>query len=129
MEQQLFDGQNAERARAGVAALRLDAGLQAVARRRAQDMATRGYFSHTSPTGETAFSLMAAAGIQASYAAENIAFNTYDNSQSAAMALSGFMSSPGHRANILNGVYTRVGVAVAIAANGAKYYAVVFAGP
>jgi uncharacterized protein YkwD len=129
LEQQLFDGQNAERARAGLAPLRLDSALQGVARRRANDMATRGYFSHTSPTGETAFSLIDAAGIYAPYAAENIAFNNYANSQSATSALQAFMASSSHRANILNGRYTRVGVAVALAANGYKYYAVVFAGP
>jgi uncharacterized protein YkwD len=129
LEQQLFDGQNAERVRAGLAPLRLDGALQGVARRRANDMASKGYFSHTSPTGETAFSLIDAAGIYAPYAAENIAFNNYANSQSATAALQSFMASASHRANILNGRYTRVGVAVATTASGYKYYAVVFAGP
>ena len=129
LERQLFDGQNAERARSGLAPLQLDSGLQAVASRRAGDMATRGYFSHASPTGETAFTLIDAAGINAPYAAENIGFNNYPDGQSAAAVLSAFMASPSHRANILNGRYARVGVAVAVAAGGIKYYAVVFAGP
>ena len=129
LEQQLFDGQNAERARAGLAPLRLDGALEGVARRRAQDMASKGYFSHTSPSGETAFGLIDAAGIKAPYAAENIGFNNYPDSSSASGVLAAFMASAGHRVNILNAVYTRVGVAVAIAANGNKYYSVVFAGP
>ncbi len=129
MEQQLFDGQNSERTRGGLPALRLDGALQSVARQRANDMATRGYFSHTSPTGQTAFTLIDAAGIYAPYAAENIGYNTYPDSQSTAQVLAAFMASPGHRANIMNGSYTRVGVAVAISSSGMKYFAVVFAGP
>lgn len=129
MAQQLFDGQNRERAAVGLPALRQDGALQGVAQRRANDMAARGYFSHTSPTGETAFSLIDAAGINAPYAAENIGYNTMADAQSASSILAGFMASSGHRANILSARYTRVGVAVAVAANGTKYYAVVFAGP
>lgn len=129
LEQQLFDGQNSERARAGLAPLRLDGGLEGVARRRASDMATNGYFSHTSPAGETAFTLIAAAGIYAPYAGENIGYNTFQDSVSASSVLAAFMASPGHRANILNVNFTRVGVGVAISASGAKYYAVVFGGP
>jgi uncharacterized protein YkwD len=129
MEQQLFAGQNSERARGGLKLLQLDAALEAVARRRAQDMASRGYFSHTSPTGETAFSLMDGAGIYAPYAAENIGYNNYPDSTSVSAVLSAFMNSPAHRANILSGNYSRVGVAVAFGANGNKYYSVIFAGP
>ncbi|HXH21193.1 MAG TPA: CAP domain-containing protein, partial [Dehalococcoidia bacterium] len=127
--QQVFDGQNAERGRSGLAPLRLDAGLTSVAQRRAADMATRGYFAHTSPTGETAFSLIDAAGIPAPYAAENIGFNSYPEATSAASVLAAFLASPGHRANILSSRFTRVGVGVAVSASGIKYYAVVFAGP
>lgn len=129
LEQQVFDGQNSERVRAGLSALRIDAGLEAVARQRAQDMASRNYFSHVSPTGETAFSLIDAAGIKAPYAAENIGYNNYGDASSASAVLAAFMSSSTHRSNILSGVYSRVGLAVASAANGNKYYAVVFAGP
>jgi uncharacterized protein YkwD len=129
LAQLLFDGQNRERAAAGLPALRLDAGLQAVAQRRAGDMASRGYFGHTSPTGETAFSLIDAAGISAPSAAENIGYNDHPDATSAASILAGFMASASHRANILSRTFTRVGVAVAVGANGLKYYAVVFAGP
>ncbi|HEY7270958.1 MAG TPA: CAP domain-containing protein [Dehalococcoidia bacterium] len=129
LEQQIFDAQNAERVAAGLKPLRLDAGLEGVARRRAQDMASKGYFSHTSPTGETAFTLIDAAGISAPYAAENIGYNNYADSNSASAIMAAFDASPSHHANILNAVYTRVGVAVAYAANGTKYYVIVFGGP
>ncbi len=129
LEQQLFEGQNSERARLGLAALRIDAGLEAIARHRAQDMASKGYFSHQSPSGETAFTLIDAAGISAPYAGENIGYNTYTDSASATAVLAAFISSPAHEANIVGAHYSRVGVGMAIAANGTRYYSVVFAGP
>jgi uncharacterized protein YkwD len=42
--------------------------------------------------------------------------------------MDGFMNSPGHRANILEGQFTKVGIGVATAGNGMIYYAVVFGG-
>jgi uncharacterized protein YkwD len=124
----LFTLHNAERARAGLAALRFDAGLAAVAQRRAADMATKGYFGHSSPTGETAFTLIASMGISAPYAAENIAENTYPASTAVDQAMSGFLNSPSHRQHIDDGHLTRAGTAVASGA-GVTYFVVVFGGP
>ena len=42
--------------------------------------------------------------------------------------MTGFMNSPGHRANILDGRYTRIGVGVVLGQGGMYYYAVIFAG-
>jgi uncharacterized protein YkwD len=128
MEQELFSLHNAERGRGGVGALRLDATLVAVARQRAQDMASRNYFAHTSPSGETAFSLMGAYGFGYAIAGENIARNNYPDGQSASVAMTGFMNSPSHRTNLLDGRFTIVGIGQAIGADGMKYFAVVFAG-
>jgi uncharacterized protein YkwD len=129
MEQQMFVAHNTERAAAGVAALQADARLVEIARRRAEDMAARNYFSHTSPTGETAFSLMGQIGYVYGIAGENIARNNYPDSQSVSVAMSGFMNSAGHRQNILDGRFNRVGIGMAVGADGMKYFAVVFAGP
>jgi len=128
MEQDLLNMHNVERGRSGLSALRVDATLMAIARQRAQDMASKNYFAHTSPTGETAFSLMAGYGYPYSIAGENIAKNNYPDAQSAATAMSGFMNSPSHRANILDSRYSYVGVGLAYGADGMKYFAVVFAG-
>lgn len=124
---QLYAAHNSARAGAGVAPLALDSTLTAIAQTRANDMASRGYFSHTSPTGETAFTLLDRYGI-GGLAAENIARNNYPDSQSASTAMTGFMNSSGHRYNIMDPALTRVGIAVAYAGS-MKYYAVVFAGP
>jgi len=125
MESTLFELHNKERAGAGVGPLALDATLCAVARARAQDMAAKGYFSHTSPSGETAFDLMAQAGYRFRMAAENIARNDYPAGQAASVAMSSFMASSGHRANILNSGYRRGCVGYA-GAGRVHYFAVVF---
>jgi uncharacterized protein YkwD len=125
----MFASHNAERGRAGVAALQADPRLVEIARRRAQDMAANNYFSHTSPTGETAFSLMGQMRYVYGLAGENLARNNYPDAQSVSIAISGFMNSPGHRQNILEPRFNRVGIGMAIGADGMKYFAVVFAGP
>lgn len=127
LEQQLLDAHQAERARVGLAPLRLDAQLVAVARQRAADMAARGYFGHYSPEGHTVFTLLAAAGVSFTAAAENIARNNFAASQAVSTAMSGFMASGSHRANVL-GTYTRIGVGMAQRGD-TWYFAVVFAAP
>src|SRR5438445_359988 len=54
---------NADRAKAGLVALRTDGRLMSIARARSQDMATYHYFSHTEPDGQTAQSYLTAAGV------------------------------------------------------------------
>lgn len=124
----MLQAHNAERSRAGVAPLEIDAVLTEIARRRAQDMATRNYFSHTSPSGETAFSLLGAFRYAYRTAGENIARNNYPDAQSVSIAMQGFMSSSAHRQNILDARFSRVGIGVAVGADGMKYFAVVFVG-
>ena len=128
MEQLLFTMHNSQRAAAGVGALTLDPTLEAVARQRAQDMAAKNYFSHTSPSGETAFTILAGFGYTYSIAGENIARNNYPDADSASTAMTGFMNSASHRENVLDGRFNRVGIAVAFGADNMKYFAVVFAG-
>ncbi len=128
MEQDMFEQHNQQRGAAGVAALQLDPTLELVARQRAEDMASKGYFSHTSPTGVTAFTLLDGRGYKYAIAGENIARNNYPDAQTVDTAMTGFMNSPGHRENILEPRYTRVGIAMAIGADGMKYFAVVFSG-
>ena len=119
---------NAERAAAGLPALAVDANLVSIARIRSSDMATRGYFSHTSPDGQSAFSLLDQWGIPYSWAGENLARNNYPLEESVAVAVHDLMASPPHRDNILNPNYTRVGVGYAEDGSGMRYYAIVFVG-
>lgn len=127
LEQQMFSAHNAERASSGLPALQLDGTLTQLARQRAQDMASKGYFSHTSPTGQTAFTLLSASGYVYTLAGENLARNNYPDSQSVSVAMSGFMASPTHRINVLEPKFSRVGIGMAVGADGLKYFAVIFA--
>ncbi len=127
-ESAIVAGVNNERIAAGLAPLQVDGALVSVARERSNDMASQDYFSHTSPSGQTAFSLLDAYGIPYMWAGENLARNNYPDDQSVAIAMREWMASQGHRDNMLNAHYTSIGVGVAISASGIKYFTVVFTG-
>lgn len=97
---------NGERAKAGIKPLKLYVALSGVAQDHAADMATNGYFSHTGLDGRSPFQRMKDAGITYTYAGENIARGY----KTPADAMNGWMNSSGHRANILNSKYGRVGL-------------------
>ena len=97
---------NEQRAAAGVAALVLDTKLSEVATAKAQDMYDNNYFSHTSPTYGSPFDMLKTFGVSYRTAGENIAYGQ----QSAQQVMTDWMNSSGHRANILNASYTKLGV-------------------
>lgn len=107
---------NRARVEAGLEPLVLDGPLRVLARAHSRDMYVRGYFAHETPecrTSEDAegcadpFDRMHAAGIDFEVAGENLALAPGPDS-----AHRGLMDSPGHRANILNPAFRRVGVGV-----------------
>lgn len=97
---------NEERASRGLNKLTHDWQLSRVARYKSQDMSDNGYFSHTSPTYGSPFQMMRSFGISYRSAAENIA-KGYTTPQA---VVDGWMSSSGHRKNILNESFTHIGV-------------------
>ncbi|HRY12053.1 MAG TPA: CAP domain-containing protein [Syntrophomonadaceae bacterium] len=96
---------NAERAQQGLAALVLDSRLSNGAYLKSKDMGINSYFSHTSPTYGSPFQMMKSLGITYRAAAENIARN-----RTVSAAHTAFMNSPGHRDNILDDSYRKVGL-------------------
>ena len=88
-------------------ALLADPELRNVARAHSADMFARGYFSHINPDGENPFYRISAAEINYLSAGENLAL-----AQTLQIAHTGLMNSPGHRANILNPTFGRVGIGV-----------------
>jgi len=106
-EQELVALINQTRVDAGLAPLQVDAGLSAIARAHSLDMATTGFFSHSSPTTGEMGERLGAAGVDFRAAGENIAIDA--NVQSAHEAL--FASAP-HRQNMLSQEVTHVGVGV-----------------
>ncbi|WP_431808153.1 CAP domain-containing protein [Lysinibacillus sphaericus] len=105
-EQEVVKLTNAERTKAGLKALQTDDKLMAAAREKSQDMQSKKYFSHTSPTFGSPFDRMKALGITYKSAGENIA----QGQRSPQEVVQAWMDSPGHRANILNANYTHIGV-------------------
>lgn len=104
---------NQARVEAGLPPLIADPVLTDLARKKSHDMVVNKYFSHDSPTYGTAYQMEVAAGIRAPVmGAENIA-----KARNARYAHAMFMSSQGHRTNILNPRHTHVGIG--IVANGA----------
>jgi uncharacterized protein YkwD len=96
---------NVERQQRGLTSLKMDERLRQVARQHSRDMLARGYFSHTDPEGHSPFDRLRAAGIKYHTAGENLAF-----APTVTVAHEGLMNSPGHRTNILNRAFRRVGI-------------------
>ncbi|MCT2537505.1 SafA/ExsA family spore coat assembly protein [Aquibacillus koreensis] len=105
-EHQVIQLTNQERAKHGLPALKPDWELSRVARYKSQDMHDKRYFSHTSPTYGSPFTMMQNFGINYTKAAENIARGQRTPNE----VVQAWMDSPGHRKNILTGEYTHIGV-------------------
>ncbi|OGZ08327.1 MAG: hypothetical protein A3C93_05995 [Candidatus Lloydbacteria bacterium RIFCSPHIGHO2_02_FULL_54_17] len=83
--------------------------LAEVARMKAEDMAAKGYFAHNAPDGKTPWYWFRQAGYNYIAAGENLAVN-FTDSKDVTLA---WLNSPSHRANIVNGNYTEIGIATA----------------
>lgn len=105
-EQQVIELTNNERAKHGLAPLKTDWELSRVAREKSRDLYANNYFDHNSPTYGSPFDMMRAYGISYRTAGENIA----KGQRTPQEVVNAWMNSPGHRANILNGNFTHIGV-------------------
>jgi uncharacterized YkwD family protein len=105
-EQKVVDLTNQERAKNGLATLKVDTALSKVAREKSLDMSKNGYFSHTSPTYGSPFDMMKQFGISYQYAGENIAMGQRTPEE----VVQAWMNSEGHRKNILSANFNYIGV-------------------
>ncbi len=126
-ETALFEAVNGQRIAAGLPALQFEPALVSVARARSSDMAARNYFSHTTPEGGTVQDLLAAAGLQYTWANEILARTNYPDDQSVSVSINAFMNSPAHRGHVLHSAYYRGAVGEARSADGMKYFTVMLA--
>ena len=122
LETEVISLVNAERSKAGKAALVENNELSNVARAKSKDFINNNYFAHNSPTYGTPFNMLKSFGINFSAAAENIA----SGQKTAADAMNSWMSSSGHRENILSSTYNQIGVGVARDNNGNLYWTQMF---
>ena len=112
-EQEVIRLVNIERAKYGLPALTEDWELSRVARYKSQDMKDKRYFSHTSPTYGSPFDMMKSFGLSYRTAGENIAMGQRTPQQ----VVNAWMNSSGHRANILNSSYKKIGVGYVASGN------------
>ncbi len=101
VEQAMLDAANAQRARYGLAALKIAPQLEQTTRRHAAWMTNSHNMQHSS------------IGV-----AENIAWGQRSTQE----VMVSWMNSPGHRANILNPGYHWIGVAAYTATDGSCYW-------
>ena len=107
LEETMLQLVNNERVAAGLKPLAPDPELAELARKHSADMFARGYFAHVTPEGRDPFDRMYAAGVRFQTAGENLAL-----APTVQIAHTGLMNSPGHRANILNKKFGRVGIGI-----------------
>ncbi len=112
---------NETRIKNGLKALEYDWELARVARYKSQDMKDNHYFSHTSPTYGSPFEMIRAFGLTYRSAGENIAMGQ----RTPEAVVNAWMNSSGHRANILNSSYTKIGVGYVA---GGNYWTQMFIG-
>ena len=106
-EAQMLALVNKERIKHGLKPLQADPVLVPVARAHSHNMFAKGYFAHDNLEGKDPFDRMRAAAVPFKAAGENLAL-----AQTVEIAHVNLMNSPGHRANILNPSFGRVGIGI-----------------
>jgi uncharacterized protein YkwD len=107
LEARMLELVNSERAAAGLPALAPDPEMTEVARKHSADMFARGYFAHQTPEGLSPFDRMKRDNVSFRTAGENLAL-----APTLSVAHTGLMNSPGHRANILQPSFGRLGIGI-----------------
>jgi uncharacterized protein YkwD len=105
---------NQQRASRGLGPLTESSTLEKAAGKYAADMVARRFFDHVSPGGATFMDRIKSAGWVSSgswTAGENIAWGSGSLATPASI-VDGWMHSAGHRANILNGAFTQIGIGI-----------------
>lgn len=110
---------NVERSKAGLSPLTTNTTLKAAADKRAQETAVS--FSHTRPNGSKFSTVLQEYGISYRTAGENIAYGQRTPQD----VVNAWMNSPGHRANILNSNFNKIGIGV-YQSNGVIYWSQLF---
>lgn len=107
-ENELVNLTNFERAQQGLEPLILNKRLSEAAALKADYMYVHNFWAHFAPDGTTPWKFIKDTGYEYTYAGENLA-KGYTTSTTAVTA---WMNSPTHKANILSDKYTEIGFAV-----------------
>lgn len=120
-QQDMLDSVNAARKKAGVAPLELDEKICKAAQTRAKECQTS--YDHTRPNGKKSKTALDDAGVSYSWWGENI----NEQQKSVQSTMKSWMGSKGHKANILNEKFTKVGFGRAKDKKGGYYWVQMFA--
>lgn len=107
---------NAERSKYGLVTLERFTLADAAAAVRASEI--KELFSHYRPNGELCFTVFEEVGLQCLAGGENIAYGQF----SATEVVKAWMDSEGHRNNMLNSKYSRIGVSVSRRDDGCLFW-------
>ena len=118
--EQVVELVNQERTKAGLNAVTLDQNIASVALVRAKEIETS--FSHTRPNGSKFSTALTEQGVTFKGAGENIAWGQ----KSPEVVMQAWMNSEGHRANILNKNFTKIGVGYYQYAAGRNFWTQLF---
>lgn len=105
----MVDLTNENRVQNALPGLTVSPVLVEAAQEKADDEAAKSYFAHTSPQGLDSWYWFKQVGYDFTYAGENLAVDFTDSAE----VVNAWMNSPEHRANILDGHYTQIGIATA----------------
>lgn len=100
---------NDEREDDSLSELKRNPVLDQAAQMKAEHMAAEGYFAHYSPSGVSPWHWFKTANYNFIHAGENLAVHFTDSGR----LVDAWMDSPTHRANIMNGQFTEIGIGVA----------------
>lgn len=119
VRKQIHSRSNTARANNNLASLSLDSTLASIAQKRSEDMITKNYFSHTSPSGCDLICRFEGLGYSAygENLAEYYEFDTMTEPQLVATFITMWLKSPSHRRNLLSSDFSHEGVGVAIKGN------------
>lgn len=118
--EQVVELVNQERTKAGLNAVTLDQNIASAALVRAKEIETS--FSHTRPNGSKFSTALTEQGVTFKGAGENIAWGQ----KSPEAVMQAWMNSEGHRANILNKNFTKIGVGFYQNAAGRNFWTQLF---
>jgi len=126
VERRAFEQTNVARVKNGLPTLVWDPELCGMAREHSKQMASRGYFSHETPDGLQLKERARARGIlHFRVIGENIAYNK-GHDDPGGFAVERWLTSSGHRANMLNPGFQASAIGSYVAADGSTYLTQVF---
>ncbi|MBW3569304.1 CAP domain-containing protein [Candidatus Parcubacteria bacterium] len=105
----LLETTNQARQNSGSAELKLSEMLDKAAQAKAEDMASKNYWSHITPEGEQPWNFIERSGYSYSFASENLAYGFASSNDT----VKGWLNSPNHAQAMLDSKVSEVGFGIA----------------